>query len=330
MGVLAGMIVGFVGWFIVRYLLGGIFTVDQNERAVKTVFGRAQRIGRVSVVDGELGVGLTDDEKQRYAFPQLRVFPPGGPYFRMPWEKVFKVSVATETVNMAFDPETPTANHGGTILEAVTKDQLNTGLTGQIRYRISEKNLYAYLFGVKNPLAHVMGYFISVLREHIAKFEAPAGPRVDEDDETLDSGTVAGISINDLRKNLRDLNDHMLCECKVSETRYGIELDASLITGIDPPEDVDAALAAINTAHNHVSSEISLARAEADQTLVQSRRAVEIETLKAQAEVEPLVALAEQLSQLKAAGPEALEAYRRYVRLGLYERASRFFQEVQS
>lgn len=330
MGVLAGMIVGFLAWFIVRYVLGGIFTVDQNERAVKTVFGRAQRIGGGTVVDGELGINLTDEERRRYAFPKLRVFPPGGPYFRMPWEKVYKVSVATETINMAYDPETPAANHNGTILEAVTKDQLNTGLTGQIRYRISERNLYAYLFGVKNPLAHVMGYFISVLREHIAKFEAPVGPGVDDDDETLDAGTVAGISINDLRKNLRDLNDHMLRECSVSEARYGIELDASLITGIDPPGEVDAALAAINTAHNHVSSEISLARATADQTLVQSRRAVEIETLKAQAEVEPLDALAEQLAQLRAAGPDALEAYRRYVRLGLYERAGRFFQEVKS
>ena len=27
-------------------------------------------------------------------------------------------------------PETPSANQGGTILEAVTKDQLNTGLDG--------------------------------------------------------------------------------------------------------------------------------------------------------------------------------------------------------
>ena len=74
---------------------------------------------------------------------------------------------------MAFDPDVPRANHGDTVLEAVTKDQLNIGLTGQIRYRVSERNLYAYLFGVKKPIAHVMGYFISVLRERIANFEAP-------------------------------------------------------------------------------------------------------------------------------------------------------------
>ncbi len=60
------------------------------------------------------------------------------------------------------------------MLDAVTKDQLNTGLTGQIRYRVAESNLYAYFFGVKRPIVHVMGYFVSVLRERIASFEAPA------------------------------------------------------------------------------------------------------------------------------------------------------------
>ena len=57
-------------------------------------------------------------------------------------------------------------------------------------------------------------------------------------------------------------------------------LDASLITGIDPPPEVESALAAINTAHNQVSSDISLAQAAADQKIVQSKRAVEIETLQ--------------------------------------------------
>ena len=37
------------------------------------------------------------------------------------------------------------------------------------------------------------------------------------------------------RKNLRDLNEHMDRECRGSLSRYGIVLDASLSTGIDPP-----------------------------------------------------------------------------------------------
>lgn len=330
MSVSLGIIVGFIGWFVVKYLLAGLYTVDQNERAVKTVLGRAQRLGDETTLDDPISQGLRADERERYRYPQLRVIPPGGPYFKWPWERVHKVSIATRTLNMAYDPESPQANNGGTILEAVTKDQLNTGLTGQIRYQVSERNLYAYLFGVKNPIAHVMGYFVSILRERIANFEAPTATSPRESQPT-DATLVSGISINDLRKNLRDLNEHMDRECASAAARYGIELDASLITEIEPPPEVESALAAINTAHNHVSSEISLAQAAADQKIVQSRRAVEIETLKAQAEVEPLLALATQLGVLKASGgTAALEAYVRNLRLNLLSKAQQVFLEVRS
>jgi len=330
-----GMVVGFVIWFLTRYLVAGLFTVNQNERAVKTRFGRAERVGQATTLGDPISEGLTDEEKLRYAYPQLRVIPPGGPYFKWPWEKVYKVSVATQTTNMAVDPENPRANDGGTVLEAVTKDQLNTGLKGQIRYRVAEKNLYAYLFGVKRPIVHVMGYFISVLRERIANFEAPAKTAVVSPPAGVPvpagldpAGAAIGISINDLRKNLRDINEHMDQECSTSAARYGIVLDASLITGIDPPPDVETALAAINTAYNQVSSDISLAQAAADQKIVQSKRAVEIETLKAQAEVQPLVAVATQLGQLKQAGTEALGSYVRNVRLQLFGTARRVIVEA--
>lgn len=330
MGVFLGMIVGFVAWFLARYLLAGLYTVDQNERAVKTVWGRAQRIPGKTTLDDPIAEHLTPDQRERYRYPQVRVIGPGGPYFKWPWERVYKVSIATQTVNMAYDPEDPKANQGGAVLDAVTKDQLNIGLNGQIRYRISERNLYAYLFGVKHPIVHVMGYFISVLREKIANFEAPPAPTgpLALAPEAGDGSIVTGVSINDLRKNLRDLNEHMERECLSSVARYGIVLDASLITGIDPPQEVESALAAINTAHNHVSSDISLAQAAADQRIVQSKRAVEIETLNAQAEVEPLRALAGQLSELKKNGPDSLPTYLRNVRLRLFNRAGQAILEV--
>lgn len=319
---IVGILIGFLAWFFVRYVIFSLFTVDQNERAVKTSFGRAQRLDGATTLDDPIAEALKPEERERYAFPQVRVIGPGGPYIKLPWERVYKVSIATETVSMAWDPEDPTANQGGNLLEAVTKDQLNTGLSGQLRYRISEKNLYAYLFGVKNPLVHVMGYFISILRERIANFEGP---------QALQGGSsrAAGVSINDLRKNLRDLNEKMEQECISSEARYGMILEASLITGIDPPAEVESALAAINTAHNHVHSEISLAQASADQKLVQSKRAVEIETLKADAEVEPLVAMARQLSELRNSGPQALTAYLRNMRLSLYHRAKGIIREIE-
>jgi regulator of protease activity HflC (stomatin/prohibitin superfamily) len=305
----------------------GLFTVDQNERAVKTRFGKAERIpGGTTTLDNPISAALNDEEKHTYSYPQVRVIPPGGPYFKWPWEKIYKVSIATSVTNMAWDPQDPRANSGGSMLEAVTKDQLNTGLTGQLRYRVSEANLYAYLFGIRSPIAHVMGYFVSILREKISNFEAKPIPAADGSSTGIE---VVGVSINDLRKNLRDVNEFMDRECVTAAARYGVVLEASLITGIDPPPEVESALAAINTAHNQVSSDISLAQAAADQKIVQSRRAVEIETLKAQAEVEPLKRLAAELAGLLREGPVVLEAYMRNVRLRLYEKAQHIFIEVK-
>jgi regulator of protease activity HflC (stomatin/prohibitin superfamily) len=331
---LAGLMFGALGWFTLRYVIFGFFTVNQNERVVKTSFGKAQRL-HTTTLDNPMAEHLRPDERERYRYPQVRVIPPGGPYFKWPWERVHRVRVATETANLAFDPEDPNANRGGAMLEAVTKDQLNIGLIGQLRWRVSEQNLYAYLFGVKRPLVHVLGYFISILRQRIASFEAPANeqralPAGDGTAPAVDLKVAEGISINDLRKNLRDLNEQMDRDCQSSAARYGIVLDASLITGIDPPPEVESALAAINTAHNHVGSEVSLARAAADQKIVQSRRAVEIETLNAQAEVEPLLQLANQLAELKrnGSGTGLLKAYVRNVKLQLFSRARAAFMEV--
>jgi len=323
---LAPLLIGTLLYLVYRVLIRGFYVVNQNERAVITVFGRAKRVGNPALEN--VSQMLREDEKERYNYPELRTVQPGGPYFKWPWEKIHKVSIATNTSNMAYDPESPQANQNNTVLDAVTKDQLNILLTGQIRYRVSERNIYAYLFGVKYPIAHVMGYFVSVLRERIANFEGKrtSGQKEDQDEILQDAGS---ISINDLRKNLRDINDHMDAECMVSEARYGVVLEASLITGIDPPNEVESALAAINTAHNQVSSDISLAQAAADQKIVQSKRAVEIETLKAQSETEGLNLLARELEELKKrGGVTALEAYVRNAKLELFDHTKSIYKSV--
>jgi regulator of protease activity HflC (stomatin/prohibitin superfamily) len=307
------LLIGALLYIVYKLLIKSLYVINQNERAVKTVFGRAQRIKDTR----DETRAFSEDEKERYNFPKLRVIQPGGPYFKLPWEKIHRVSVATSTLDMAYDPESPEANKNNTVLEAVTKDQLNIELSGQIRYRISENNIYAYLFGVKRPIAHVMGYFVSVLRERIANFE---GKRSGEDSKGEILQGAGSISINDLRKNLRDINEHMDRECGVSQDRYGVVLEASLITGIEPPKEVEAALAAINTAHNEVSSDISLAQAAADQKIVQSKRAVEIETLKAESETEGLNLLFKELEALKKSGGEtALKAYVKNAKLTLLD-----------
>ena len=167
---------GVLVYIVYRVFIRAFYTVKPDERAIITSFGRAQRLGRLMVEDDS----LEEEEKERYRVPRLRTISPGGPYFKWPWQEVHKVRVVTQAIDLTWDP-----TKAQSTVEAVTKDNLTTGVGGQIRFRVSENNLYAYFFGVESPLEHVMGYFISVLRERIANFVDPKGQSLVGDTETL-------------------------------------------------------------------------------------------------------------------------------------------------
>src|SRR6187399_802720 len=99
MNLLTSIILGVGIWFLLRFILTGFYTVDQNERAVKTRFGRAERLGSTTLED-PIAQHLSPEEQERYVYPQVRVIPAGGPYFKMPWERIHKATIATATVNM--------------------------------------------------------------------------------------------------------------------------------------------------------------------------------------------------------------------------------------
>ncbi|MDF3130524.1 SPFH domain-containing protein [Kiritimatiellaeota bacterium B1221] len=326
---IAGIFVGFLCYALFRVLLGGFYTIKPDERAAITSFGRAVRLGDATVTATDQLI--PDEEKERYKYPVLKVVGPGGPYFKWPWQRIHKVSISTQAVQITWDP-----SKAQSTIEAVTKDNLTTGVNGQLRYRVSENNLYPYLFGVTSPLEHVMGFFVAVLRERIANFEDPKGAELlaaatDGEAGDNESGTAVelseGVSINDLRKNLPLLNQYMEQQCEGTVMRYGIELDAALITEIDPPPEVDRALSAINSTRNQVAADISTARADAEQQITMSKRAVDIATNNAEAEVAPLKELAATLTQVKnEGGSGALKAYLRNMRLPLLQRTRRIIE----
>lgn len=325
-----GFIIGVAAYFVYRCIVTGFYTVLPNERAVITVFGKAQRLEmEISPIEAS---ALSEDEKSRYNYPVLKTIQPGGPYFKWPWMKVHKVDVQTQSLDLTWDP-----TKSQETIEAVTKDNLTIGVDGQIRFRVSENHLYPYLFGVKSPLEHVMGFFVSVLRERIATFTDPKGTQLIKEADVgddADGGGVditEGVSINDLRKNLPLLNDYMEEQCRNTPERYGIELDAALITEIDPPSEVDSALSSINSTRNQVAADISTARADAEQQITMSYRAVEIASNKAHAEVAPLNELARTLMEVKnEGGSSALKAYMRNMRVPLLGRATRVVETTKS
>jgi regulator of protease activity HflC (stomatin/prohibitin superfamily) len=120
-------------------------------------------------------------------------------------------------------------------------------------------------------------------------------------------------------------------QCRSTTGRYGIELDAALITEIDPPKQVDRALSAINSTRNQVAADISTARADSEQQITMSARAVEIATNNAQAEVAPLKELARTLATMKdEGGSGCLKSYLRNLKIPLYQRAGRVVQTSAS
>ncbi len=302
LGVLLGIILAGV-----MTLLFGVYTIGPTERGVLTTFGRAQRINGSVATDPELSSLLTKEELPRYDFPLINVVKPGGPYFKWPWQRLYRIDMTIQTTDITWDPDIQQS-----MIEAVTKDNLTISLTGQLRWKPCERNLYAYLFGVARPRAHVMGYFISVLRDRIATFHSQGA-----------DSSVDGISINDLRKNLSTLNQFMEVACRKTAARYGIELEAALVTTIDPPGDVDDALASINTTQNQVAAAISQARADADQKLTMAEQAVQIARNMADADAAPILELGKTLTDMYAQGGQgALDSYLRNATLPLREKAS--------
>lgn len=308
---LFGLVVG-AGLAALLTLLFGVYSIGPTERGVLTTFGRVQRLAGTSADDPQLGALLTPEEKERYNYPNIHVIMPGGPYFKWPWQRLYKIDMTIQAIDITWDPDI-TQNS----IEAVTKDNLTVQISGQIRWKPCERNLYAYLFGIAHPAAHVVGYFISVLRDRIATFHGQS------------DGGVEGVSINDLRRNLSLINSYMEETCRKTSARYGVDLDAALITNIDPPGDVDEALASINTTQNQVAASISQAKADADQKLKMAEQAVQIAQNRAAAEAAPIVELGQTLGAMYANGGQAaLDSYLRNAALPLRERAAQTVLKV--
>jgi regulator of protease activity HflC (stomatin/prohibitin superfamily) len=66
MEIMIGVIAGVFGFLFCYCLLGGLYTINQNERAVVTNFGKAERIGKATNLDLPIADTLRPEEKERY------------------------------------------------------------------------------------------------------------------------------------------------------------------------------------------------------------------------------------------------------------------------
>ncbi|MCH5374974.1 MAG: hypothetical protein JJ992_13440 [Planctomycetes bacterium] len=103
MAIVFSFFAGLAVYVFVRVVATGLYTVRPDQRAVLTTFGRAERLPTEKIDKAE-GPHMTADEHLRYSYPKVHVIGPGGPYFKWPWQQVHKVSVATQAVDLSWDP----------------------------------------------------------------------------------------------------------------------------------------------------------------------------------------------------------------------------------
>src|SRR3989304_5037336 len=66
MSAFAGIIAGLILYFLYRCLLSGFYTVQQNERAIITSFGRATRLEGHSTIELPIAEGMNDDRSEEH------------------------------------------------------------------------------------------------------------------------------------------------------------------------------------------------------------------------------------------------------------------------
>ncbi len=202
---LEAFMVGLAGYLIYRIILGGFYTVKPDERAVITSLGRAVRLGGEMPVDDSLDA----EERERYRFPRLRVIGPGGPYFKWPWQKVHKVSVATQAVDLAWDPtKRQSDDRGGDQGQPDHRGERADPLPGQREQPLRLPVRRGQPAGARDGLLR-----LGAARAD-RQLRRPARGRAwwhDDGARSEESATAVelseGVSINDLRKNLPLLND---------------------------------------------------------------------------------------------------------------------------
>ena len=109
----------------------------------------------------------------------------------------------------------------GTILEAVTKDQLNTGLDRPDPLPGFRAQPLRLPVRREEPDRARHGLLRLGAARADRQFRSAAEDVGAQASARTEAAAVIGISINDLRKNLRDLNEHMDRECRSSAARYG-------------------------------------------------------------------------------------------------------------
>lgn len=236
------------------------------------------------IEQGHVGVLMTHGRAE-YADASLRLVRTWEPglHFKWPWQKARCVSMMEQSLDLS-------GEEGGIITMA--SDGTILRLDSKLRYAPVKEELYDFLFAMREPLDHIKGLFICLLRNEIANFKSHEGDGKD----IVPSGSYSVI-----RRERKLLNRHIedFTRLKIGG-RYGVRFDAVDLTDILPPDELAQALNAVFNAQSEADAAYSRAEGECQQRAISAEKGVSIAEARARATETEICTLAGFLADLEA------------------------------
>ena len=225
-----------------------VFKVEQGHLAVLTEFGKAEMINESTHT--------------------LKTYQPGL-HWKRPWKKVHKTSMMERNLDLS-------GESGG--ISAMAEDGTIYRLDSKLRYVPLERELYNYLFILKNPTEHIKGLFTCLLRNEIANFGSKATQIPTDLVTSAFHLPVYNGSYALIRRERRLLNQHIadFCQNQISGGYGGVQFCAVDLTDIVPPDELAEALNAVINAQTEADTLLAHTEAECQQRILSAEQGVAI------------------------------------------------------
>lgn len=260
-----GFLIGFV-FYIILLTRKMFFQVPEGSVAILSCFGKA----------------ITSDAVET----NIKVYP-AGLHFKWPWQKVKKVSVKEQILDLS-------KGDSGTML--LTADGTLLQVDAKLRFVPLLKDIYAFLFSMEKPIEHIKGLFNSLLHQEISKFSSNRIVAEKIIAKNSSSYALLRSERNQLNTQLQDY-----CAKRMPES-YGYKYEGLDIIDMLPPEELAQALNTVLHAQSEAEKNYALKEAECEQKLLAAKKGIEIAKAKAKSVEAEILTQAKIIEKLYLAG----------------------------
>jgi regulator of protease activity HflC (stomatin/prohibitin superfamily) len=243
-------------------LLKSFFTIDQGHVGILQTFGRVHTT-------------------KHFSENALQLIGPGA-HWKWPWQKVQKMAMMEQCLDLSEN------SHEDKSVHALASDGTPWHLSVNLRFSPKNEQLYDYLFTLKEPVAHIRGLFLGLLRNEVA---------------------VHDINLRQERGQLHQSFARHSQEWL--EDKYGITFESLDLLNVEPPEELGQALNAVLNAHLEDETLYARAEAEYQQKVLAAEMGIAIAEANAKALEKEIMTLSHYLEELQCHGTLQLYVDRR-------------------